>query len=245
MPPILATAARLVRAKTQTLEHGAFLLKGVIIAFATAETIAEVLIVLVAGICLLRVDATLSVRRRVKAEGTGARRRIPDRTAIAGKVSLVEYLDKGMFAVALHGARVADTGGRIVRVARIRWRRVAGDTGKDALAKGAEWFGAALDTLPAGLVAEESAAGETVGHYVWERLACIGLKLHLISNKAVRSELLVFCFALSGRDMEMVDPTQRRFGSCRIAARSSQFAPLLAERELQRHPQTEVRLEDP
>lgn len=133
MPPVLAAAARLVRAKAQALEHGALLLEGVIVAFATAETVAEVLVVFVTGARFLGMDA-FGIRRRVKTEGAGAGLWVSGRSAIARKIPLVEYLDEAMLAVALHGARIADTGGIIVRIGRVLRRRVAGKAGEDTLA---------------------------------------------------------------------------------------------------------------
>jgi hypothetical protein len=67
MVPVLATAARLVITQTQTLKHSALLLMWTIVYGTGTETIAEVLIVLVVGVGLLRVDVALRVGVRVDA----------------------------------------------------------------------------------------------------------------------------------------------------------------------------------
>lgn len=150
MPPVLATAAGLVRPQRQTLKHGTFLLEGIVVALAATEAVAEVLVVLVVGVWLLRVDAAFSVRLRIDAQGARARFWESRGAAIAGKVALIEDLDERVFTVALHGTGVADTG-RIVGIRRARGRRVAGQTGEDTLTERAERLCAVLDALGKGL----------------------------------------------------------------------------------------------
>ena len=146
MPPILATAARLVRAEPKTLKHGALLLERIVVALAAAEAVPEVLVVLVVGAGLLRVDAALGVCLRVEAQVARAGRGKARSAAVAGKVALGEDLDEGVLAVALDRAGVADAGG-IVGIRGVRGRGVAGQAGEDALAERAEGLRAVLDAL--------------------------------------------------------------------------------------------------
>lgn len=123
-----------MRAESQALEHGTFLLEGIIIARAVAETVAEVLVVDIGlGVIerLLRVNA-LGASIRVHAEGALACRGQARSAAVASEVALREYLDEVVIAVALDGAGVADAGGLVRRTGIIgSW--VAGQAGKDAL----------------------------------------------------------------------------------------------------------------
>lgn len=69
-----------------------------------AEAVAKVLVVLVVGIWLLRVDAALRISLRIDSKGAllfGSESR---GTAVAGEVALLEDLDELMFAMALDGA---------------------------------------------------------------------------------------------------------------------------------------------
>lgn len=131
MPPILATASRLMCAEAQTLKHGAFLLERIIVAFATTKSVAEVVVVLVACGCRLRVDA-FAVRLWVYTQAAWACARKSGGTAIAGKVTLGEDFDKCMLAVALYGACITDSSG-IVRSLGVRWWGVTGKAGEDSL----------------------------------------------------------------------------------------------------------------
>lgn len=96
-------------------------------------------------------DTALGISGRVDAEGTGTSRRIARRAAVACEVPLGEYLDKGVFAVTLDGARITDAGGTVVRLAWVVRRRIAGQTGEYALAERAKRFGAVLNALCATL----------------------------------------------------------------------------------------------
>lgn len=146
MIPVLAAASCLMCAKSQALVHSALLLKWVIIAFAHAEAVAKVLVVLVARGWLLRVNPTLGIGRRIQAQGTGTGRWQTRGTAVACEVALGEDLDKLVFTVALHRAGVADARG-IVRFGRVCGGRVASQAREHALSEGSEIFGAILDTL--------------------------------------------------------------------------------------------------
>lgn len=148
MVPILSTPARLVRTQTKTLEHRPLLLKRVIVALAPAEAIAEVLIVFVVGVSLLRVDAALGVGFRIDAQAARARCGIARGTAIAGEVALVENLNEGVLAVAGNRTGIADAS-RVIGIGKLLGRWVAGEAGKDTLAEGAQRLGAVFDTLQA------------------------------------------------------------------------------------------------
>lgn len=77
---------------------------------ARTESVPEVLVVLVVGIWLLGVDATLRVGFGVDAKGAFLLRSKSCCAAIASKVALLEDLDQVVFAMALNGARIAYTG---------------------------------------------------------------------------------------------------------------------------------------
>ena len=104
MPPVLTTSSGIMGSETKTLEHCTLLLKRVIVALTAAEAIAKVVVVFVVAIGHLRVYTTFSIGNRVDAQTAGVRRWQSSRATIAGKVSLVEDLDEGMFTMALDGA---------------------------------------------------------------------------------------------------------------------------------------------
>lgn len=131
------------------MEHGPLLLKRVIIALAAAEPIPEVMVVLVVGIWLLRVHATLGARLLIDAQVAGARGWEARGTAVAGEVALGKNFDESVLAVALDGAGVADAG-RVVGRFRVGGWWVAGQTGEDGLAEGTERLGAGFDALVGG-----------------------------------------------------------------------------------------------
>jgi hypothetical protein len=148
VPPVLATTSRLVCAQPEALEHGTLLLERVVIALAAAEAVPEVLVVLVVGVRLLRMDASLSVGLRVDAQVAGARLGESRGAAVACKVPLSEDLDEGVLAVALDRAGVADTGG-IVGIRGVGGRRIASQACEDALSERAKGVRAVLNTLAA------------------------------------------------------------------------------------------------
>lgn len=146
MVPVLTTTAGLCRSQPKALEHGPFLLEGVIVAFAAAEAVLEVLVVLVVRIGLLGVHTTLEVRFGIGAQDAGARGGDAVGSTVACEVALLEDLDEGVLAVALDGARVADAGrGPCVGVGR-GWR-VARQAREDVLSQGTEDICAAVNAL--------------------------------------------------------------------------------------------------
>lgn len=146
MIPIFTTSTSFLCPQTKALEHGALLLKGVVIAFATTKSVTEIVVVFVVGIRLLRVDSTAGVGSLVGAQGAWASRWDSSRAAIAGEVSLLENLDEGMFAMALDGTGVADTSG-VPSTASLCRRRIAGQASKDILPQWTEDLGAVLNAL--------------------------------------------------------------------------------------------------
>lgn len=90
--------------------------------------------------------AALCISGRVDAQTAGTSRRISLSTAVACEVSLGEYLDKSVFAMALDRASIADSC-TVIRVLRFGGGRIAGQAGEDTLAKGSENIGAAFDAL--------------------------------------------------------------------------------------------------
>lgn len=107
------------------------------------------MVVLVVGTWLLRVHAALGACLLIDAQVARARGREACGTAVAGEVALGKDLDKSVLAVTLNGAGVADAG-RVVGRFRIGGWWVAGQTGEDGLAKGAEGLGAGFDALVGG-----------------------------------------------------------------------------------------------
>lgn len=101
MVPILAAATRFLSTQTQALEHGPFLFEWVIVAVASAKTIAKVLVVLVVYIRLLRRDIATRIRLVVRLKCAWTRSREALRPTVACKVSLLEDFDESVFAVAL------------------------------------------------------------------------------------------------------------------------------------------------
>lgn len=146
MKPVLTAAAGLCRAESEALKHGSLLLKGVIVALAAAEAVAEVLVIAVVDVGLLRMHSSLCICLVVCLQRAGGRGWEARRAAVTGKVALLEYLDERVLAVALDRARVADPRWR-PRVGWRRWRRVACQTGKDALSEGSENSRAVVDAL--------------------------------------------------------------------------------------------------
>lgn len=84
----------------KTLEHGSLLLERVIIALAAAEPIFEIVVVLVIGIRLFGMNVALGIGLAIDTQGAWAGRWDARRSAVAGKVSLLEDLDKRVFAMA-------------------------------------------------------------------------------------------------------------------------------------------------
>ncbi len=184
MPPILAAATLLMGPQAQALEHGAFLLKWIIIALASAETIPKVLVVLVLRAGFLRMDSSFGVGLGVDAQAAWGGFREACGAAVAGEIALGEDLNEGMLAVALDRACVAYSGG-IVRVLGIRRRRVAGKAGEDGLAQWTERLCAVLDALSTLIShALQQAGGRGLAAaYVGKSLARIGFELHLVANE--------------------------------------------------------------
>lgn len=146
MIPVFAASTCFSSSQAKTLEHCALLLERIIVALAAAESIAEVVIVLVVHIGLLGVNPTSSVSGLVQAESTWACRWDALGTAVACEVALLEDLDEGMFAVALDRTSIADTCRGPV-VAFFRWWGVASQASKDSLSQRAENFGACINAL--------------------------------------------------------------------------------------------------
>jgi hypothetical protein len=144
--PILAASTSLCGAQTQALEHGALLLERIVVAFAAAESVLEILVVFVVGIRLFRVDAALCVRGRIDAEGAWACRGQALGAAVACEVALGEDLDEGVFAVTLNRAGVADASGRKV-VGGVLGDWGAGEAGEDSLPQRSEKLSAVLYAL--------------------------------------------------------------------------------------------------
>lgn len=101
--PVLATATRIYIAETKTLEHGSLLLVRVVVDSARAEAVAEVLIVFVAGVGGLGVDAFL-IGVGIEAKSAALIGREAGGTAVACKVALLEDLDELMLPVTLDRA---------------------------------------------------------------------------------------------------------------------------------------------
>lgn len=131
--------------KTQALEHSSFLQERVVVTLASTKAVAEVLIVLVVCAGLLRMDTT-SISCRIQAQGAGARRGQSRRATVACEIALCENLHELVFAMALYGAGVADTGA-IVWIGWYRRGRVAGEARKDALTERTEVLCAIFDAL--------------------------------------------------------------------------------------------------
>lgn len=132
MIPVLSTASSLLSSEPKALEHGSLLLERVIIALAAAETVLEIVVVLVIGIRLFGMNVALGIGFAIDAQGAWTGRWDARRSAIAGEVSLLEDLDKSVLAMAGDGARVAHAR-RSPTVSSFGRRRVAGQTGKDVL----------------------------------------------------------------------------------------------------------------
>ena len=154
----------------------------VVIALAAAEAVSEVLVVLVIHVGLLGVHSTLGIRLGVDAQVARARFGVSRGTAVAGKVPLGEDLDECVLSVTLDRAGIADTGG-IVRVGGVRGRRIAGQTGEDALTQGTERFRAMFDALEGLLAAKGFRCVVGVSH-IWQGFTRISLELHLIADEA-------------------------------------------------------------
>lgn len=124
MVPVLAATSRLVCAKSQALIHGALLLERIVVTLAYAESVAEVLVVLVARSRLIRVNAPLGIGRWIQPQRTGRSRGQARGAAIACEIALGKDLDELVLTVALHGTGVADSGSTI-RAGRVGGRGVA------------------------------------------------------------------------------------------------------------------------
>jgi hypothetical protein len=98
--PVLPTASSLGGAQPKALEHGSLLLKWIIVAFAAAESVLEIVVVLVVGIRLLRVYVALGIGLAIHAECAWAAGREARGSAIACEISLLEDLDKSVLAMA-------------------------------------------------------------------------------------------------------------------------------------------------
>lgn len=146
MIPVLATATGLDSTKTKALEHGTLLLERVVVTFTSAESIAEVVVVLVIHIRLLGVNTPAGVGLFICAQRAGARRRNALRATIACEVALLENLDEGVLAMALNGACVANTG-RSPFIAELCRRRIAGQARKNILSQRTLNLSAAFDAL--------------------------------------------------------------------------------------------------
>lgn len=126
--------------------HSALLLERVIVALADAESVAEVVVVLVVRGWLLRVDATLGISRRVQPQSTRRSRGQACGAAVACEVAFGKYLNELVLTMALYGAGVANTSG-IVRISRVGGRRIAGQAREHTLTEGSEILGAVLNAL--------------------------------------------------------------------------------------------------
>ena len=125
MIPILAAPAGLVGAESQALEHGALLLVGPVVDGASAEAVAEVLVVPVSRVGGLRAHDALGACGRVDPQGAGLVGDEARGAAVAGEVPLLEDLDQLVLPVALHGTRVADPRG-VEGIVGVGGRWVAG-----------------------------------------------------------------------------------------------------------------------
>lgn len=91
---------------------------------ATAESVAEVVVVFVVHVGFFGMHPASSVGCLVQTESAWACRGNALSTAVACKVALLEDFDEVMFAMALDRTSVAYTGGCPV-VALFSWRRIA------------------------------------------------------------------------------------------------------------------------
>jgi hypothetical protein len=146
VPPVLTAASILARPETKALEHGTFLLVGIVVLAAAAESVLKVLIVLVALGGLLACNVSLLPGRRIEPQRTGCIIGCPCCAAVTNEVPLVKQLDKRVFAMAGDGARVAYAG-RDVELCGTGGRRVACETGIEALTKRTEVARACVELL--------------------------------------------------------------------------------------------------
>jgi hypothetical protein len=119
---------------------------GFVVNGTRAEAVPEVLVVLVVEVGGLGVDTALGIRGAADAKGAWLIRCESRGATVACKVALLEDLNQFVLAVALDGARIADTG-RIIGWICIGGRRVACEAGKNVLSKGAKLLGTILDAL--------------------------------------------------------------------------------------------------
>lgn len=131
--PILATAPGLCRPESQALEHGSLFSLWVVLFSACAEVVLEVVVVLVLGRKLLRVNST-GAGYRVGAQHAWGCGRQSFRAAVADEITSAEELDQVVLAVARDGARIAYAC-RCVDLRRRGWWRAACEAGKDGLAE--------------------------------------------------------------------------------------------------------------
>jgi hypothetical protein len=135
MPPVFAATASFSGSQPQTLEHSPFFFMRIILFVTATESIPEILIVLVILCWELRVH-TLCAGPRVSSECTRRSWGKSSCPTVAHKAPLVEEFNQGMFAMTRDGARVTDGCG-IVWLVIVGGRRIAGETGKQSLSKGA------------------------------------------------------------------------------------------------------------
>src|ERR1700744_800887 len=103
MIPVFTTATVCDRAKTQTLEHGAVLLLWVVLVAAGAETIPEILIVLVVIVRGFVYHASFLTCLLIDAKSTGRIGRETRGAAVTDKVAFVKQLNQCVLAVAGDG----------------------------------------------------------------------------------------------------------------------------------------------
>ena len=148
MPPVLAAASILCKAKAQALEHGALLSMGVIFLLAATEVIPEVLVVFVVRRWLLSGHTSFLASGCTDAKRTGTCLGQARGTAVAHEAALAKELDEGMFTVARDGARIAHPSW-CVRVRGIVGRWIACQAGEQSLTNGSKVAGAGVELLEA------------------------------------------------------------------------------------------------
>lgn len=116
---------------------------GIILFPATAELITEVVIVLVTGRGLLRLD-TLSAGLRVFAQSAG--RGQASSPAVTDKIAFIEQLDQLVFTVTGDLTGIANGSGGIGVIGVRRWR-IACQTSEEALSQWTESIRARIERL--------------------------------------------------------------------------------------------------
>lgn len=148
MPPIFSTASILSISQTQALEHGALFFGRIVVILTSAESTCKVVVVLVVRGRDLPRNTTGLVGGWVQAKSARGRSGQSCGATVTDKVSFGEELNKVVLSMAGNATRVADGCGSVCSVVGLMiWRRIAGQAGKERLAKRTEWAGAGVELL--------------------------------------------------------------------------------------------------